>query len=92
MSVKSKKTEKMTREMLGMNAIDYLDEMEMEVFGNIMNLARKGKPSDAVRLKANMAVYNKIRPDRTKLDLDVKCTAPYEVLVKNLINKEESDG
>ena len=72
------------RELLGLNAIDYLEEKEKEIFDKIWVLAEQGKMDDAVKLKALQGLFNKIRPDRTKLDLDVKSTAPYEVLLKNL--------
>ena len=78
-----------SRESLGLNAIDYLNEKEMEVFNKIWVIACEGQSDDAVKLKALMGLYNKVRPDRTKLDLDVKSTAPYEALLKNLESKKD---
>lgn len=80
---------KPTRESLGLNAIDYLEEKEKEIFDKIWKVACDGQSDDSVKLKALQGLYNKIRPDRTKLDLDVKSTAPYEALLKNLEKKSE---
>ena len=81
--------EKPTRESLGFNVIDYLEEKEKDIFNKIWTIACEGQSDDAVKLKALMGLYNKVRPDRTKLDLDVKSTAPYEALLKNLESKKD---
>jgi hypothetical protein len=81
--------DKPTRESLGLNAIDYLEEKEKEVFEKIWTIACEGQADDSVKLKALQGLYNKIRPDRTKLDLDVKSQAPYEALMRNLANKTD---
>ena len=71
---------------LGMtdNALDYLEGKQKEVLEGIWSLAQIGEPSDAVKLKALTTMLNKLVPDRTKMELDVKSTAPYETLLKNL--------
>lgn len=68
--------------MLGMedNAIEYLEGKHKEIIGRIEELSKTGKNEDSVKLKANVTLLNKILPDRTKMELDLKSKAPYDML------------
>lgn len=66
------------------DAITYLEHKIKEVIERIEGLAVLSEPKDSVKLKANIALLNKILPDRTKMDLDIKNSAPYELLKKHL--------
>ena len=66
------------------NMIVYLEKFQKKVIDKIVTLSETGTEKDSVKLKANQAILNKLLPDRTKMDLDVKNNAPYEILLKQL--------
>ncbi|HEY6020121.1 MAG TPA: hypothetical protein VIY48_09530 [Candidatus Paceibacterota bacterium] len=67
-----------------LNGIEYLEKKQQEIITRIEVLAQTGKNDDAVKLKANSVLLNKIMPDRTKMDVDVRSNAPYDMLRKAL--------
>lgn len=67
---------------------DYLEQREREIFNAIWEIGQNGKPDDNVKLKALTKLYDKIRPDRTKMEMDIKVQAPYDLLLKNLKRKK----
>ena len=70
------------------NVIEYLEKIQKDCIDRIISLSKSGMPDDAVKLKANTTLLNKLVPDRTKMDLDIKNQAPYEFLLKNLKKDE----
>jgi hypothetical protein len=66
------------------NVMDYLEKIQKQTVDNIIELSNTGTEKDSVRLKANQVILNKLVPDRTKMDLDIKNNAPYDVLLKSL--------
>lgn len=78
--------------MAEFNAIEYLEGMYKATIDRIESLARDGKPEDAVKLKANSTLLNKLLPDRTKMELDIASKSPYEMLLRNLENGEDKAG
>lgn len=47
-------------------------------------IAKSGTNDDSTRLKAYSTLLNKVMPDKTKMDLDIKSQAPYDALKKAL--------
>lgn len=70
------------KKKLGMedNAIVYLEEKQKEIIDRILELSKSGKNEESVKLKANVTLLNKLVPDRTKMELDLKSQAPYDML------------
>ena len=66
------------------NVIEYLESLQKAAVDNAWQLAQTGGNEDSVKLKANQLILNKLIPDRTKMDLDIKSNAPYDLLLKNL--------
>ncbi len=75
---------KFTKEEEKMDALEYLEHKKKQVIEKIEALADSGTQYDAVKLKALQVLLNKVMPDRTKLDVDIKNNAPYDMLMKNL--------
>ena len=83
-----KTPEEMKKELgMGESALDYLELKQKAIIDNIWALAQSSEPQDAVKLKANTVLLNKLVPDRTKMELDLKSQAPYEMLKKALEEK-----
>ena len=72
--------------------IEYLEEMEKSVVDRIVDISMTGKESDAVRLKANTTLLNKLLPDRTKMEVDVRSAAPYDKLLEKLGQGKAQEG
>ena len=70
------------------NMIVYLEKFQKKTLDRVLEIAESGTEKDAVKLKANTALLNKLLPDRTKMDLDVKAQAPYDKILEQL-NKGE---
>lgn len=62
------------------NAIAYLEEQQRAIIDRIIDLSKSGENTDSVKLKANVTLLNKLVPDRTKMELDLKSVAPYDML------------
>ena len=70
------------------NIIIYLEKLQKKVVDNIIRLSEEGTEKDSVKLKANQVLLNKLVPDRTKLDVDIRSQAPYDRIMEQL-NKGE---
>ena len=55
-----------------------LEEREGEIVQGIMRIAREGKPSDSVRLKAYTTLWNKIRSDKKTPEVEGQ-SSPGEI-------------
>jgi hypothetical protein len=58
----------------------YLESKQKEILDRIIDLSVNGENTDSVKLKANVTLLNKLVPDRTKMELDIKSKAPYDML------------
>lgn len=72
------------------NVVIYLEQLQKQIVDRIVRLSEEGTERDAVKLKANQVLLNKLVPDRTKLDVDIRSQAPYEKIMEQL-NKEGKD-
>jgi hypothetical protein len=72
------------------NMIEYLEGFQKKTIDNIQKIAEDGTEKDAVKLKANQVLLNKLLPDRTKMDLDIHNMSPYEFWKKK-VGDELSD-
>jgi len=63
--------------------IDYLNQVQLAIVGRIEALAIRGTKEDSIRLKANLALLNKILPDLTKNEV-THTISPYEKIQKAL--------
>lgn len=70
------------------NMVEWLEKKEKEIVERIEVLAKSGSNDDAVKLKANATLWGRIRPERTKMEVDVANKSPYELLLKNLGGSE----
>ena len=61
--------------------IDYLTQVQAAILGRIERLAMSGTTKDTVKLKANLALLNKILPDLTKNEVTFK-ESPYERIAR----------
>jgi hypothetical protein len=66
------------------NVIIYLEKLQKKVVDNIIRLSEDGTEKDAVKLKANTTLLNKLVPDRTKLDVDIRSQAPYDKIMEQI--------
>ena len=73
------------------NMVEWLEDKEKQIVERIEDLAVNGKPEDAVKLKANATLWGRIRPERTKMEVDVANKSPYELLMRK-INGENKEG
>lgn len=71
------------------NMIVYLEKFQKKTIDRVLEIAENGTEKDAVKLKANTALLNKLLPDRTKMDLDVRAQAPYDKILEQLEKKKE---
>lgn len=71
---------------------DYLAVLEQEVVNNIYAIGRVGTNDDSTKLKAWHILFNKIRPDKTRLDIHIKSKAPYELIMKAIEENEDDDA
>ncbi len=62
----------------------YMAGRVKEYIADIEYIAKHGTNDDSTKLKACTVLLNKIMPDRTKMDVDIKNQAPYEILMKQL--------
>lgn len=69
---------------------DYLAAMEQEVVKNIYDIGKEGTNDDSTRLNAWKVLFNKIRPDKTRLDISIKSRAPYDLIMQAI--EEDSDA
>lgn len=71
------------------NVIEYIEKIQKKTVDNIIALSESGTEKDAVKLKANQVLLNKLVPDRTKMDLDIRSQAPYEKIMEQLEKKKD---
>ena len=71
------------------NVIDYIEKFQKRTVNKILKLSESGTEKDSVKLKANLAILSKLVPDRTKMELDMRNSAPYDLLKKHLEEKGE---
>jgi len=71
--------------------IDYLTQVQLMIIGRIEKLAVSGTKEDGVKLKANLALLNKILPDLTRNEQTVTIS-PYERIQQAIDKKEEEDN
>jgi hypothetical protein len=64
--------------------VAYVGKYTKMAVDNIVKIAKEGMPEDAVRLKANSVLLNKIVPDQTKVEMDMGKMAPYELFMKKV--------
>ena len=71
----------------GETVLDYLHRLDRQIIQRIDHIARLGEAGDSVKLKANIALLNKILPDLTRADLEIRSEAPYKKIAKFIENE-----
>lgn len=66
-----------------MDPLKYLEEREQQYIEAIEALSESGKPADQVRLKALLALWKKIRPDRSVTEIGLE-RAPWKELLDRI--------
>lgn len=67
----------------------YLEQMEMRIIQRIENIAQIGTLQDAVKLRANQMLLNKIRPDKSLRDSADLEESPYEAILRRLEHHDD---
>jgi hypothetical protein len=70
-------------------AQDYLESKRQEIIERIEKLAQSGELEDAVKLKANQILLNKILPDKTRLDIGYDKKSPIELIMEQMKQIED---
>jgi len=71
----------------GISPVEYVEMKQKALIDRIDTLGVSGKPEDAVKLKANAILLNKIMPDLTKNEVKIT-VSPYE-RIKRALEEEE---
>ena len=75
---------------MGVSPIDYLEKKTLTIIGRIEGLAINGTNEDAVKLKANISLLNKIIPDKQRSEVMV-VVSPYQRILEAL-EKEDNNN
>jgi len=72
--------------------VKYLEGIEMGIIKRIEGIAKGGTLEDAVKLRANQALWGKIGGDRTvKSDSGDLEESPYEAILRRLERKDKEE-
>src|SRR5574340_579249 len=71
----------------GMSPVEYLTQKVGTIITRVEAIATSGTSDDNVKLKANLALLNKIVPDVTRNEIEVK-RSPYERFLEMLEGAE----
>ncbi len=68
------------------SALEFKEILKREIIKDVFQLAKSGVKGDEVKLKARLKLLDKIMPDQSSVDLNLRSQAPYEQLLNELKN------
>jgi len=74
-----------------LSAVEYLKTLELQIAKDVIEMAKKGRVKDSVKLKARLALLNKIAPDMTRHDISITGDSPYEIIMRKIAETEKGE-
>jgi hypothetical protein len=72
----------------GMSPVEYIEKKQRAIIDRVEGIACSGRLEDAVKLKANLALLNKVLPDIQKSEVTVTIS-PYQRILNALEGKND---